>query len=52
MSGQSPVRAELQGARFDYYPDQIEGKTAALESDLESDQAKAERLWQETWGVR
>jgi ABC-type Fe3+ transport system substrate-binding protein len=51
ISGQSPVRPELQGARFDYYPDQIEGKTTAFESDLQNDQAKAASLWSEVWGL-
>lgn len=50
VSGQGPTRPELQRKEFDYFPDQIEGREAALVSDLGNTQEKVQDLWMTTWG--
>lgn len=50
VSGQGPTHKELQRKEFDYFPDQIEGKEAAIVSDLGSTQEKVQDLWMATWG--
>jgi ABC-type Fe3+ transport system substrate-binding protein len=50
VSGQGPTRPELQRKEFEYFPDEIEGKKAAIVSDLGATQEKVQDLWNSTWG--
>jgi hypothetical protein len=52
FSGQGPARPELQRKEFEYFPDQIEGKEAAIVSDLGATQDKVQDLWNSVWGVK
>lgn len=50
VSGQGPTHKDLQGPEFQYFPKEIQGKEAALVSDLGSTQEKVQKLWMATWG--
>ena len=50
VSGQAPTRPELARPEFEYFPDQIEGREAAVVNDITASQDKVQDLWMTTWG--